>query len=90
MGGLTETKSGKQTDMRLRGWAPWLLGMSILARIGGSIPVSNTLFIDLRVYLAAVKALNHGHLYTTYFVDTHGDHLPFIYPPFAAMLFYPL
>ena len=76
---------------RLPSWAPWILGLSLMIRIIGSIPIAETLFLDLHVYVlggAAVKS--PGTLYSLFHTDLHGEKLPFVYPPFAAILFYPL
>jgi alpha-1,2-mannosyltransferase len=49
-------------------------------------------FFDLRVYWLGGAALDHpATLYQFFYVDpTKGEHLPFTYPPFAAMVFYPM
>jgi alpha-1,2-mannosyltransferase len=45
---------------------------------------------DLAVYRAAGQAVVHGHsVYGSYVSDQLRIHLPFIYPPFAALLFAP-
>lgn len=70
--------------------APWLLVASIAIR---SIATTNIpdMFVDLRVYILGGAALDHpGTLYQLSYTDLLGEQLPFIYPPFAAMLFYPL
>jgi len=49
------------------------------------------MFVDLRVYIAGGAALDQsGALYALRYTDLLGEQLPFIYPPFAAILFYPL
>uniref|UniRef100_A0A5Q5BEG7 Mannosyltransferase n=3 Tax=unclassified Mycobacterium TaxID=2642494 RepID=A0A5Q5BEG7_MYCSS len=71
--------------------APWLLAVSLALRFVGSIPFLDMLFVDLRVYILGGEALTQpGTLYGLTYIDSYGDHLPFIYPPFAALLFYPL
>ncbi|MDT5339380.1 MAG: alpha,2-mannosyltransferase [Mycobacterium sp.] len=49
-------------------------------------------FFDLHVYALGGAALNQpGTLYDVFYVDPlKGEHLPFTYPTFAAMVFYPL
>ena len=49
-------------------------------------------FVDLHVYLGGAAALDHpGTLYDYVYADQTPDFpLPFTYPPFAAVLFYPL
>lgn len=49
-------------------------------------------FVDLHVYLGGAAALDHpGALYDYVYADQTPDFpLPFTYPPFAAVLFYPL
>lgn len=47
--------------------------------------------IDLQVYRIGAEALSHGHtLYADLPPVRSGVHLPFIYPPFAAVAFIPL
>jgi hypothetical protein len=76
---------------RLLRWAPWLLGFSLAVRLIGSVPIINALFIDLHVYVLGGTAVEApGTLYSLVYTDSHGEQLPFVYPPFAAMLFYPL
>ncbi len=49
-------------------------------------------FVDLHVYLGGAAALDHpGTLYSYVYADQTPDFpLPFTYPPFAALVFYPL
>lgn len=49
-------------------------------------------FVDLHVYLGGGAALDHpGTLYSYVYADQTPDFpLPFTYPPFAAVVFYPL
>jgi alpha-1,2-mannosyltransferase len=73
--------------------APVLLAASIAARLGWTYLVPNGAnFVDLHVYLGGADALNHpGTLYSYTYADQTPDFpLPFTYPPFAAMVFYPL
>ena len=49
-------------------------------------------FVDLHVYVGGAAALDHpGTLYSYVYADQTPDFpLPFTYPPFAAVVFYPL
>ena len=49
-------------------------------------------FVDLHVYLGGAAAIDHpGTLYSYVYADQTPDFpLPFTYPPFAAVVFYPL
>ncbi|MGN7779849.1 mannosyltransferase [Mycolicibacterium sp. 22603] len=70
--------------------APWLLVASIVLRSIGTTGIPD-MFVDLRVYILGGAALDHpGTLYQLSYTDLLGEQLPFIYPPFAAVLFYPL
>lgn len=76
---------------RLLRAAPWLLGASVVLRLAGSAALYRTLFVDLHVYVSGGASLGSPRpLHDVYFVDGWGQHLPFTYPPFAAMLFAPL
>nr|WP_256385494.1 mannosyltransferase [Mycolicibacterium pallens] len=75
--------------------APILLTISVLARLASTMGyylVKGDAFFDLRVYWLGGAALKHpATLYQFFYVDpTKGEHLPFTYPPFAAMAFYPM
>lgn len=73
--------------------APVLLCVSIAARLAWSYLVPNGAnFVDLHVYLGGAAALDHpGTLYSYVYSDQTPDFpLPFTYPPFAALVFYPL
>ena len=73
--------------------APVLLAASVAARLGWTYLVPNGAnFVDLHVYLGGAQALNHpGTLYSYTYADQTPDFpLPFTYPPFAAVVFYPL
>lgn len=71
--------------------APWVLGASLLVRLIGSAMVYGDLYPDLRVYVVGGAAAAHpGTLYDAFSIDGVGQHLPFTYPPFAAILCYPL
>lgn len=63
------------------------------ARLGWTYLVPNGAnFVDLHVYLGGAGALNRpGTLYDYVYADQTPDFpLPFTYPPFAAVVFYPL
>ncbi|MDX1892777.1 mannosyltransferase [Mycolicibacterium sp. 050158] len=85
--------AGATLHNRLTTAAPWLLGVSVVLRLAGSAAVYRDLFPDLRVYVLGGSAVSRpGTLYDPAFafVDGLGRHLAFLYPPFAALLFYPL
>jgi alpha-1,2-mannosyltransferase len=74
-------------------WAPVLLAISIAARLAWTYLVPNGAnFVDLHVYVGGAGALDHpGTLYDFVYADQTPDFpLPFTYPPFAAVVFYPL
>jgi alpha-1,2-mannosyltransferase len=78
---------------RLATVAPWLLIASIAARLALTYLVPNGAnFVDLHVYVGGAAALSRpGALYDYVYADQTPDFpLPFTYPPFAAVLFYPL
>ena len=67
--------------------------VSIATRLAWTYLVPNGAnFVDLHVYLGGAAALDHpGTLYDYVYADQTPDFpLPFTYPPFAAVLFYPL
>lgn len=73
--------------------APLLLIVSISARLAWTYLVPNGAnFVDLHVYLGGAAAVDDpGTLYDYVYADQTPDFpLPFTYPPFAAVLFYPL
>jgi alpha-1,2-mannosyltransferase len=70
-----------------------LLTLSIGARLAWTYLLPNGAnFVDLHVYLGGAGALDHpGTLYDFVYGEQTPDFpLPFTYPPFAAVLFYPL
>ncbi|WP_307789494.1 mannosyltransferase [Mycolicibacterium baixiangningiae] len=78
---------------RLAAAAPVLLVLSIAARLAWTYLVANGAnFVDLHVYVGGAGALDEpGTLYDFVYADQTPDFpLPFTYPPFAAVLFYPL
>ena len=73
--------------------APALLCVSIVGPLAWTYLVPNGAnFVDLHVYLGGAAALDHpGTLYSYVYADQTPDFpLPFTYPPFAALVFYPL
>ncbi|WAC94242.1 mannosyltransferase [Mycobacterium sp. Aquia_213] len=73
--------------------APLLLVVSIAARLGLTYLTPNGAnFVDLHVYLGGAAAIDHpGTLYEFVYSEHTPDFpLPFTYPPFAAIVFYPL
>ncbi|MGI9161443.1 MAG: mannosyltransferase [Mycobacterium sp.] len=73
--------------------APVLLALSVVVRLGWTYLVPNGAnFVDLHVYLGGAAALDApGTLYSYVYADQTPDFpLPFTYPPFAALMFYPL
>jgi alpha-1,2-mannosyltransferase len=78
---------------RLAAAAPILLVISIVARLAWTYLVPNGAnFVDLHVYVGGAGMLEHpGMLYGYVYADQTPDFpLPFTYPPFAAIVFYPL
>ena len=78
---------------RLAAAAPVLLALSIAARLAWTYLVPNGAnFVDLHVYVGGAGALDQpGTLYDFVYADQTPDFpLPFTYPPFAAVVFYPL
>ncbi|BCO40445.1 mannosyltransferase [Mycobacterium paraintracellulare] len=73
--------------------APILLIASVAARLAWTYLAPNGAnFVDLHVYLGGAAAIDHpGTLYSYVYGDQTPDFpLPFTYPPFAAVVFYPL
>ncbi len=78
---------------QLHRWAPLLLVLSILARLAWTYLVPNGAnFVDLHVYVGGADTLETpGALYDYVYAEQTPDFpLPFTYPPFAAVVFYPL
>ncbi|OBI73565.1 alpha-(1-2)-phosphatidylinositol mannosyltransferase [Mycobacterium sp. E740] len=70
-----------------------MLALSIAARLAWTYLVPNGAnFVDLHVYVGGAGALDQpGALYDYVYADQTPDFpLPFTYPPFAAVVFYPL
>ncbi len=78
---------------RLASAAPLLLILSVAARLAWTyLTPTGANFVDLHVYLGGAAAIDHpGTLYSYVYADQTPDFpLPFTYPPFAAVIFYPL
>lgn len=89
----TNTATTDPASARLQRLAPMLLVVSILARLAWTYLVPNGAnFVDLHVYVGGAEALDGpGALYDYVYADQTPDFpLPFTYPPFAAIVFYPL
>lgn len=72
---------------------PVLLVVSLAARLAWTYLAPNGAnFVDLHVYVGGAAMLDHpGSLYHYVYADQTPDFpLPFTYPPFAAVIFYPL
>jgi alpha-1,2-mannosyltransferase len=72
---------------------PVLLVLSIAARLAWTYLASNGAnFVDLHVYIGGAATIDHPeNLYRYVYADQTPDFpLPFTYPPFAAVIFYPL
>ena len=85
--------SATSASGRLARLAPALLVLSVAARLAWTYLVPNGAnFVDLHVYLGGAAALDKpGTLYSYVYADQTPDFpLPFTYPPFAALVFYPL
>ncbi len=70
-----------------------MLAASIAARLAWTyLTPHGANFVDLHVYLGGAAALDHpGTLYSYVYAEQTPDFpLPFTYPPFAAVVFYPL
>lgn len=77
----------------LRAAAPILLIVSVAARLAWTyLAPHGANFVDLHVYIGGAAAIDHpGTLYSYVYADQTPDFpLPFTYPPFAAVVFYPL
>src|SRR5215510_2921445 len=70
-----------------------LLTLSVAARLAWTYLVPNGAnFVDLHVYVGGAATIGTpAHLYDYVYADQTPDFpLPFTYPPFAAVVFYPL
>lgn len=77
---------------RLRTMGPWLLAASVAARLSWMyLSAHGGDLVDLHVYASGPATVGHGNLYDFTYPDKTPDFpLPFTYPPFAAVLFWPL
>lgn len=80
---------------RWQSLAPLILAVSATLRVASTMGyylVKGDAFFDLRVYVLGGATVGHPDgLYDFFYVDpTKGEHLPFTYPPFAAIVFAPL
>ena len=73
-------------------FAPLLLAVSVAARVGWTYTTRNGAnFVDLHVYYGGGAVLGTGGLLYDYaYLGPTAVPLPFTYPPFAAVVFYPL
>ncbi|WP_420110021.1 mannosyltransferase [Mycolicibacter arupensis] len=88
-----DTPAARSRATRLSAWAPLLLVASIAARLAWTyLTPRGANFVDLHVYIDGAAALAQpGALYDYVYADQTPDFpLPFTYPPFAAVVFYPL
>ncbi|MCB0932680.1 MAG: mannosyltransferase [Mycobacterium sp.] len=89
---LDDGRGYAQTMSRTR-TAAAVLALSVAVRLAWTYLLPNGAnFVDLHVYLGGAAALDHpGSLYSYVYADQTPDFpLPFTYPPFAALVFYPL
>ena len=87
----TSTRGSSALHTLLR-CAPVLLVLSVLGRMAWTLLSPNGMnLVDLHVYVDGSEALHGGSLYDfTYSEVTPDFPLPFTYPPFAALVFFPL
>ncbi|WP_280834204.1 mannosyltransferase [Mycolicibacterium frederiksbergense] len=89
----TEPATTVPATARLNRLAPTLLVLSVAVRLAWTYLVPNGAnFVDLHVYVGGAATLGGpGALYDYVYADQTPDFpLPFTYPPFAAVVFYPL
>ena len=83
----------RRRGISLNALGPTLLVLSVAARLAWTYLAPNGAnFVDLHVYIGGAASLDHpGSLYHYVYPDQTPDFpLPFTYPPFAAVIFYPL
>ncbi|WP_172832437.1 mannosyltransferase [Mycobacterium asiaticum] len=93
VGQIDTTSAAVAAPARKAGLAAPLMILSVVARFAWTYLAPNGAnFVDLHVYVGGAAALNHpGTLYSYVYADQTPDFpLPFTYPPFAAVIFYPL
>ena len=72
--------------LRATHWA--VAAVSVLVALVGSVGWTyHRRQVDIQVYLMGARHLTSSHLYSLYL---SGVHLPFTYPPFSTLLFWPL
>ena len=88
----TSDRSGPTSRGNLRRVALAVFVLSVAARLVWiAAGEHNFNFVDLRVYYEAAQRVSDGTLYDFALTDyTPRQPLPFTYPPFAALCFYPL
>ncbi|WP_063709956.1 mannosyltransferase [Nocardia transvalensis] len=91
-GPATPAESQRAVKRHSRRIALLALGLSVLARLLWMLLSPNGMnLVDLHVYVDGAASLGSGHLYDyTYSEKTPDFPLPFTYPAFAAVVFYPL
>lgn len=85
--------TARRRAISLTAVGPVLLVLSVAARLAWTYLVPNGAnFVDLHVYIGGAAGIDHpGTLYSYVYADQTPDFpLPFTYPPFAAVIFYPL
>ena len=90
---VTSAAPAAPITRRLASAGPLLLILSVAARLAWTyLTPTGANFVDLNVYLGGAAAIDHpGTLYSYVYADQTPDFpLPFTYPPFAAVVFYPL
>ena len=89
----TTTSAPPRARDRLAALAPLLFALSVAARLAWTYLAPNGAnFVDLHVYVGGAATIGTGHaLYDFVYAEQTPDFpLPFTYPPFAAVVFYPL
>ncbi|WP_019200401.1 glycosyltransferase 87 family protein [Tsukamurella sp. 1534] len=89
---MTSDHSGPASRGRLRRVALPAFALAVIARIVWIFAGEhNSNFVDLRVYYEAAQRVAEGGLYDFALIEyTPQQPLPFTYPPFAALFFFPL
>ncbi|ANI41417.1 mannosyltransferase [Mycolicibacterium vaccae ATCC 25954] len=93
VGRIDTTEHTTGMTARLRAAAPALLVLSVALRLAWTYLVPNGAnFVDLHVYVGGAAELDGpGTLYSYVYGEQTPDFpLPFTYPPFAAVVFYPM
>src|SRR5271170_7250092 len=83
----------RRRTISLNAVGPALFVLSVAARLAWTYLAHNGAnFVDLHVYIGGAATIDHpGSLYHYVYADQTPDFpLPFTYPPFAAVMFYPL